>query len=253
MFTVSVGASLFDGRFGLAARRPAGLVAMPTFAEDQIDASVSHGDVLIQVAGTTESGCLAALRRVAADLRASAVLRWSMSGFAGVEARNLMGFSEGQGNPLPTGATGDSFPWIDAREQPWAAGASYLVVRLIAFDTAAWDRTPLSSQEFVIGRRKISGDRLASDSAHDSHVGRLHPPAGDGVAMVRRSYNFADGLHRQGLVFVAHQRSLRDGFLLAQQRLAGEKLHDYATTFGGGFYLTLPGLADSTRSFFDLV
>lgn len=244
VFAVGVGASLFDSRFGLGALRPSELVPMPVFPHDQLEPKMGHGDMVVQVSGDTESACIATLRRVAADLQASAELRWSMSGFAGTEARNLMGFSEGQGNPAVAPPDDlNAFPWVDASDQAWAAGGSYLAVRLIKINTTAWDRTPLSGQESVIGRRKISGARFANELSVGSHVGRLQPSDGDGVAMVRRSYNYANGMGDQGLIFMAHQRSFRDGFLRAQERLAGEKLHDYTTTFGGGFFLALPGLA----------
>ena len=47
--TVSVGASLFDDRYGLAARRPRQLVPMPFLANDRLDPERAHGDVLLSV------------------------------------------------------------------------------------------------------------------------------------------------------------------------------------------------------------
>ncbi len=47
--TVSVGASLFDGRYGLASLKPVQLVTMEPFAHDDLDPSISDGDLLIQL------------------------------------------------------------------------------------------------------------------------------------------------------------------------------------------------------------
>ena len=47
--TVALGASLFDGRYGLAPRKPAQLKTMRAFAHDDLDPKITHGDVLVQV------------------------------------------------------------------------------------------------------------------------------------------------------------------------------------------------------------
>src|SRR5436305_6214702 len=44
---VSVGASLFDGRYGLGPRRPAGLTTMPSFSNDALAPAWCHGDLLL--------------------------------------------------------------------------------------------------------------------------------------------------------------------------------------------------------------
>ncbi len=244
--TVSVGASLFDDRFGLAAMRPDGLEAMPDFVHDQLDTERCHGDLLVQISGESEAGCLAVVRRIARDVGSVMRLRWSASGFAGVESRNLLGFVDGTGNPsLTNHSSANDFPFMGGSAQPWADGGSMLAVRLISFDTAAWDDTPTSSQESVIGRHKVSDTRLDESGVLRSHVGRLNADGHSPIPMLRRSYNSAIGAPEQGLIFIAYQPDFAAGFLRAQSVLAGEELARYATTHGGGFFFTLPGLADS--------
>ncbi|MGH6690993.1 MAG: Dyp-type peroxidase domain-containing protein, partial [Gammaproteobacteria bacterium] len=46
---VSVGASLFDDRYGLADRKPLALEKMPFLANDRLDPERSHGDLLLTV------------------------------------------------------------------------------------------------------------------------------------------------------------------------------------------------------------
>jgi deferrochelatase/peroxidase EfeB len=69
--TVSVGASLFDDRYGLADRKPTELVRMPFLANDRLEDRWSHGDVLIQVAADRPDALAHALRQLMRATRAS--------------------------------------------------------------------------------------------------------------------------------------------------------------------------------------
>jgi deferrochelatase/peroxidase EfeB len=50
----SVGASLFDERFGLAGRRPPELREMPFLANDRLEPDRSHGDLLLSIASASQ-------------------------------------------------------------------------------------------------------------------------------------------------------------------------------------------------------
>ena len=71
--TVGVGASLFDGRYGLAPRKPARLTAMPVFPNDGIDGSTElHGDISLQICADSRDTVMHALRDITRHTRAGA-------------------------------------------------------------------------------------------------------------------------------------------------------------------------------------
>jgi deferrochelatase/peroxidase EfeB len=173
---VSVGASLFDGRYGLGSRRPAALTTMPSFPNDALDPARCHGDLLLQVCApdaTTAQASLAAVERAAGT---GLVPRWRVAAFRqdnGIAAngrpttRNLLGFQEGMSNPdVRDAAAMAQLVWVASGggEPGWAAGGSYQVIRLVRFATQLWDREPVSTQEAVFGRRRSDGVPLGRDT-----------------------------------------------------------------------------------------
>jgi len=274
---VSVGASLFDDRYGLADRRPRELVEMPFLANDRLDPERSHGDVLLTIQAEHSDTVLFALRQLMRRTRRTLLLKWVVEGFNRRSSpsdrttgspRNLLGFVDGTAN-LPSGdaATMDEYVWTDGNGEPgWTAGGSYHVIRQIRMLVEFWDRTPLAEQERLFGRRKSDGAPLggvhetdvpdyAGDPdgeviALDAHIRLANPrtPETQRNLILRRGFSYSRGFDAagqldQGLAFVSFQRSLADGFLAVQGRLSGEPLEEYIRGEGGGFFFALPGAA----------
>ncbi|MGE2833852.1 Dyp-type peroxidase [Mycobacterium sp. SMC-4] len=280
---VSVGASLFDDRFGLADRKPRELVTMPFLANDRLDPKLSHGDIAILFEAGHNDTVQFALRQLMRRTRRDLVLRWMIDGYArGIGAgraseagtpRNLMGFKDGTSNlDVADSATMDRHVWVgpDDGEPEWAVGGSYQAVRIIRMFVEFWDRTQLVEQEALFGRAKVSGAPLglsgeftdpdyASDPDGeriplDAHIRLANPrtPETEENLILRRGFNYSrgfDGAGRldQGLAFVAYQRSLEKGFLTVQRRLTGEPLEEYILPVGGGFFFVLPGVPGPDR------
>jgi deferrochelatase/peroxidase EfeB len=272
---VSVGASLFDDRYGLADRTPRELVQMPFMANDRLDPERSHGDVLVTIQAEHSDTVLFALRQIMRRTRRTLLLKWVVEGFNRRSSptdrttgspRNLLGFVDGTANlPTDDAELMDRHVWTNGNGEPeWTAGGSYHVIRQIRMLVEFWDRTPLAEQENLIGRRKANGAPL--DGVHetdvpdyaadpdgrvtplDAHIRRANPrtPESRRNLILRRGFSYSRGFDAagqldQGLAFVSFQRSLEDGFLAVQARLDGEPLEEYIRAEGGGFFFALPG------------
>lgn len=277
---VSVGASLFDDRYGLADRKPKELVEMPFIANDRLDPARSHGDVLISIEADHEDTVQHALRQIMRSSRRHLLLKWTLGGYtrgAGDQGhetpRNLMGFKDGTANiSFTQDDVLKKHVWVgpDDGEPAWAVGGSYHALRVIRMLVEFWDRTQLAEQEAIFGRHKISGAPLGADDEFaeisyaddprgeriglDAHIRLANPRTKETESdmLLRRGFSYARGVDRvgqldQGLGFVSYQRRLQQ-FLNVANRLAGEPLEEYIVPEGGGFYFALPGVPDEKTS-----
>jgi deferrochelatase/peroxidase EfeB len=257
----SVGASLFDDRYGLADRIPTELEKMPFLANDRLDPERSHGDLLLSVASAHTDFDIFALRQLMRATRGGLVLKWMVDGYnrgtsdkpGQTTVRNLMGFVDGTANiDASDDELLDRYVWVGAGdgEPGWAVGGAYHVVRVIRMFVEFWDRTRLSEQEHLIGRVKETGDFLGKRPPVDSHIRLANPQSPDTAhqRILRKGLNYSRGFDGngqldQGLAFVSFQRSMSKQFLPIAERLKGEGLEEYLRPEGGGFFYLLPGPA----------
>jgi deferrochelatase/peroxidase EfeB len=278
--TVAVGASLFDGRYGLGPRKPAQLETMKAFAHDDLDPAISDGDLQVQLCAghrdTVGHAMLDLLAHTAGGMR----IRWRLDGFrfpprpVGIP-RDWMGFKDGIANPDTTNATEMNHEvWVQsgAPEPAWTAGGTYQVVRIIRMFLDKWDQVPVEQQERIFGRRKVSGAPMyatspdASDTlptlytndpqglltplnAHIRLANPQTPEAAATSAILRRSFQYdrspdVAGNPDMGHAFCCFQQQLAT-YVAMQNRLEDEMLVPFISPKGGGYFFALPGVRDA--------
>jgi deferrochelatase/peroxidase EfeB len=278
--TVGFGPSLFDGRFGLAARRPAALVDLPALPGEMLDPARSGGDIGIQACAHDPQVAFHAVRNLARLGRGAVVTRWTQLGFGRTSAtgaaqqtpRNLMGFKDGTRNIRSDDVTAlDKHVWVGAEAgQEWMRGGSYLVARRIRMFVETWDRDRLSDQEAVFGRAKYTGAPLngktefeTPDFAARTAGGELAIPDNahirlaafennDGLRILRRGYSFTDGIDARtgtldaGLFFISFQKDPAQ-FIALQRKLGKEDaLNEYIRHVGSALFACPQGVPDAS-------
>jgi deferrochelatase/peroxidase EfeB len=278
--TFGVGPSLFDGRFGLAARRPAALCDIPPMPGDHLDPLRGRGDLCIQACADDPQVAFHAVRNLRRLAQGTAVLRWFQLGFGRTSTtsdgqatpRNLMGFKDGTNNiKREDTASLDKHVWVGADgDQAWMLGGTYLVTRRIRMLLESWDRDYLRDQENVIGRVKSSGAPLGAAKEFDpvpltakgadgelvvpddAHIRLAAASANGGATILRRGYSYTDGVNQEtgqldaGLFFIAFQRDPRTGFIPIQRRLAAtDALNEYIVHTSSAVFAIPPGVRDA--------
>jgi deferrochelatase/peroxidase EfeB len=259
-------------RFGIASQQPAALKKLPHFPADDLDPAFSEGDFCIQACANDPQVAVHAIRNLTRIAFGRAVLKWSQLGYGRTSStstsqkteRNLFGFKDGTNNIKAEDPSAvNKFVW--ATGQPaWLDGGTYLVARRIRMTLETWDRAALREQENIFGRTKNEGGPLSGGSeftAADfkktndsgeplidptSHMALAAPANNNGVALLRRGYNFVDGndeLGRlnAGLFFISFQKDPQQ-FITVQTRLAkNDLMNEYSKHVGSGLWAVPPG------------
>jgi deferrochelatase/peroxidase EfeB len=272
--TIGLGPAIFAaGRFGLAAKRPAPLVHLPSFPGDALVPGWTGGDIGIQVCSDDPQVAFHAVHDLTRLASPTAIPRWSLAGFGNTSnsrtqrtPRNLMGFKDGTNNiKIEDRGSLDTFVWAGAPESPtWMGGGSYMVLRRIAMLFGHWDEISLIAQEQTFGRHKVSGAPLGAVHEHDpvnlsatfhgqpripddAHIRLASPSYNHGAQLLRRGYNYTDGIDHDGaavsggLLFICYQRDPRAQFIPIQTQLVNDALSQHIEPRGSAVFACPPG------------
>ncbi len=265
--TVGLGPGVFDDRFGLAGKRPALLQPLPRIPGESLDPELSGGDLSLQVCADDHQVAYHAVRNLARMVTTTAQTRWVVMGFGRASAgagqttpRNLFGFKDGTRN-VSGDTEFDTFVWL--QDAGWMTGGTYQVVRKIRMTIENWDADRVSDQQQVFGRSKDQGAPLSGSAEFDtpdfarqdgdgallidphSHVALASPENNGGVKILRRGYNYTDGLNAQGLLdagllFISYQNDPAH-FVTLQEKLGRfDLLNEYIQHIGSGIFAVPP-------------
>ena len=267
--TVGLGPTLFDDRFGLAAKRPALLKPLPTLPSDNLVAANSGGDLSLQVCSDDPQVCYHAVRNLARMVRTTALTRWTVIGFGRASAgkgqqtpRNLFGFKDGTRN-VTEAVDRDRFVWLD--DAGWMTGGTYQVIRKIEMNIEIWDSAKIAVQENIFGRNKVEGAPLTGKAEFDtpdfttmtqgaeavpvidtkSHIALSAPENNSGIKILRRGYNFTDGINEfgqldAGLLFITYVNDPAHFVQLQTKLGAADLLNEYILHVGSGIFAVPP-------------
>ena len=263
--TVGFGPGIFDERFGLAAKRPRHLADLPALPSDQLQKAISGGDLSLQACADDPQVAYHAIRDLTRMASGIAATRWTVLGFGRASAgkgqatpRNLMGFKDGTRN-IKEDADFAKYVWV-GDDQAWTRGGSYQVVRKIQMNIENWDSDPVGDQQDVFGRTKAVGAPLTgkrefdtpdfTEEAHGatvipqtSHVALVAHENNGGLKILRRGYNYTDGLNQYGLLdagllFLSYQNDPQHFITLQTKLGSSDRLNEYISHIGSGVFFT---------------
>ena len=130
-----------------------------------------------------------------------------------------------------------------------------------------WDELVLSEQESIIGRDKVHGAPLSGGEEFtapdfeakddegkptidvDSHVAIVHPDHNGGHRILRRGYNYTEGLTNlgrldAGLFFIAYVRNPAESFIPILKRMADDQMTEYLQHIATGMFIIPSGIAE---------
>ncbi|HUN32905.1 MAG TPA: iron uptake transporter deferrochelatase/peroxidase subunit [Trebonia sp.] len=273
--TVGYGPSLFDGRFGLAARKPAALASLPPLPNEDLDPDYTGGDLCLQACSDDPLVAFHAVRNLARIGMGVVEHNWLELGFGRTSTtstsqqtpRNLLGFKDGTRNiKAEQTSLMNDYVWVGQEtDQPWLRGGSYLVARKIRMFIENWDRDYLQDQENVIGRAKVSGAPLSGGSEFtapdfaarpggqpaipvNAHIRLASYEHNGGTRILRRGYSYTDGIDPQagtlvgGLFFIGFMKNPGQ-FIKLQNSLATDALNEYVHHVGSAVFACPPGVS----------
>lgn len=268
--TVGLGPKVFTDAYGLSGRRPPLLRDLSPLPSDALQPRLTGGDLSLQACADDPQVAYHAIRDLAriAKSTGAAATRWSVLGFGRASAgkgqttpRNLLGFKDGTRN-IKEAADFDTFVWVNDGPA-WQRHGTYQVARKIQLNIENWDTDRVSDQSNVIGRSKVSGAPLSGEAEFDTpdfdkkgddgnllipataHISLAAHENNGGIRILRRSYNYTDGVNQYGLLdagllFIAYMNDPMNFETLQAKLGASDGLNEYLSHIGSAIFFVPP-------------
>jgi deferrochelatase/peroxidase EfeB len=268
--TVGLGPRVFTDTYGLAHQKPPLLRELKQLPSDAPKPEFTGGDLSLQACADDPQVAYHAIRdlaRIAKDT-GTAATEWTVMGFGRASAgkgqttpRNLLGFKDGTRN-IKDDSDFERFVWT--KDGPkWQRYGTYQVVRKIQMHIENWDTDRVSDQNNVLGRHKISGAPLTGINEFDTpdftkkdadgkliipptaHIRLAAHENNGGIKILRRSYNYTDGINQvglldAGLLFIAYMNDPAHFETLQAKLGASDALNEYITHIGSAIFFVPP-------------
>ncbi len=172
-------------------------------------AVATPGDILFHIRAGRMDLCFELATQIMSRLNGSVSTVDEVHGFNYFDDRDLIGFVDGTENPVEQAALDAT---IIGDEDPAFAGGSYVIVQKYLHDLKGWNALPVSEQEGIIGRMKLSDieldDAVKPTSAHNALTTIMED--GKQLEIVRDNMPFGEvGKGECGTYFIGYARSPR--------------------------------------------
>ncbi len=217
------------------------------------------GDVLFHIRADRMDLCFELASVLIERLGADIATTDEVHGFSYFDSRDLIGFVDGTENPADQDAV-DAV--IIGEEDPSFAGGSYVIIQKYLHDLTAWNRLPVSTQEAIIGRKKLSNIEIADEEKAPYAHNVLTNITKDGkqLQILRDNMPFGDaGKGEFGTYFIGYARSPERTEQMLTNMFVGnppgnyDRLLDFSKAITGSLFFvpsvdlleTLPARPDS--------
>jgi putative iron-dependent peroxidase len=236
-----IGAELWDRLFGRP--RPAGLHPVLEIRGAEHTAPSTPGDLLLHIRAHRMDLCFELAQRLVERLAGLARVIDEVHGFRSFDQRDLLGFVDGTENPEGAGA----FDAVVIGDEDAAfAGGSYVMVQKYLHDLADWDALPVSEQERVIGRTKLSDIEMPDEvKPPNSHVALtvIEGPDGEEREVVRYNMPFGRvGAGEYGTYFIGYARTpdvleeMLSNMFIGKPPGTTDRILDFSTAVTGSLF-----------------
>jgi putative iron-dependent peroxidase len=175
----AIGADVWDRMYGVP--RPAQLHRFAPIAGERHTAVSTAGDLFFHLRATRLDLCFELCQQLVRSMRDVARPVDEVHGFRYWDERDLLGFVDGTESPRRTPVA--SKVALVGDEDPPYTGGSYVVVQKYLHDLATWESLPVSEQERIVGREKLTDIELPdAHQPSNSHVAVTTISDDDGTA-----------------------------------------------------------------------